>query len=102
MTPHPLKDFEAKSSGLKIMDLVKNIGAAAPREEKIDLLPTFASKVHYRSLALDDGRDITMAYQLGSDFPKAVIYHDSFFFSLIPMLSPHFSQVTSFYSRLGV
>jgi hypothetical protein len=94
LTPYPLSDFESKSSGPKVLDLVRTIGAAAPREEKTELLPNFDDGVRYRSLALDGGREVTMAYQPDSDLPTAVVFHDSFFFTMIPKLSPHFSRVT--------
>ncbi|NUM43073.1 MAG: hypothetical protein HUU38_00090 [Anaerolineales bacterium] len=92
LEPFPLDAFDVKSAGLKLLDLSRNMGTNI-LEERIDLLAP-DDAVRYRKLPLADGRNLTLTYHEDQSLPRAVIYHDSFFFQLIPMFAPHFRQIT--------
>ncbi|RPH63333.1 MAG: hypothetical protein EHM81_00295 [Chloroflexi bacterium] len=94
LQPHPLADFRYESFGMQTLDLSVNIGASILKEEKFQLKPTFDSATNYKTLALDNGRRITLSWNPDQRLPRALIYHDSFFFQVNPMLGAHFSNAT--------
>jgi hypothetical protein len=89
--PHSFSDFEVNVSDPKPLDLTRNMGATIWREPKISLLPRFETRARYKEVHVE-GRKITYAFTGDDSLPNAVIYHDSFFFRMIPLLSEHFNR----------
>lgn len=92
---HPLSEADYHLAAPKQddnRDLAQNIGGVTLLQEStIRLLPNFDSATRFKNLPLA-GRKITLSYNPNPDLPRALIYHDSFFFSIIPFLSEHFSR----------
>jgi alginate O-acetyltransferase complex protein AlgJ len=93
LSPHAYSDFTEISIGPKRLDLSTNTGSSLV-EEKFNLKFNFESRATLKTFNLDDGRRVNISYVGDPSLPRAVVYHDSFFFSVIPLLAEHFSQAT--------
>ena len=91
LNPHPLSDFEIERSDPKRLDLTRNIGATMLKEPEVHLVPKFQTFARYKEIHVE-GRKITYAWTGNDALPNAVVYHDSFFFRMIPLLSEHFNR----------
>lgn len=91
ITPHPASDFEAVTRKPDLLDLSGNIGATLLPESKIQLAPRFDLRASYKNLNLG-GRKLMFSYLPDDSLPDLVIFYDSFFFNVIPMLGEHFQH----------
>ncbi len=93
LSPLPLSDFSVVSDGFATMNLARAFRADL-KEEVFTLQPKFQTKVKFRQLQTgdDDKPELQVSWQTDSSLPRAVIYHDSFFFEMIPLLEEHFSR----------
>jgi alginate O-acetyltransferase complex protein AlgJ len=89
---YPLQRFNYVALGPQHLDLAENIGSAALTEEKFELRLT-GNTTQEKELPLEDGRHVTLTWNADQRLPRALVYHDSFFFAVIPMLSANFSSV---------
>jgi alginate O-acetyltransferase complex protein AlgJ len=90
---HLLSDYRLVPPEGGNLDLANNIGSSLLTEMKVQLTPNFVSDVSFKELSLDNGRTITFSFNPDPSLPKAIVYHDSFFFRMIPILSENFSRV---------
>jgi hypothetical protein len=104
LRPLPLAGFKYEALGRQQLDLARTIGASRVSEEKFNLVAPFDYPIRVRSLALEDGRKVTLTFAEHPGLPKAVIFHDSFFFQVMPMIDGHFSQAIFIphYSGAGI
>jgi hypothetical protein len=91
LTPRPLSDFEPITREPALLDLSDNIGATALPESKIQLTPLFDLRAAYKNINLG-GRRLMFSYVSDESLPDLVIYYDSFFFNVIPLLGEHFQH----------
>ncbi len=85
LSPRPLSDFVERTRETDVLDLAENIGAATLPESKIQLAPAFDLATTYKTINLG-GRKLLFSYHPDESLPDFVIYHDSYFFNVNPML----------------
>jgi hypothetical protein len=90
MRVHPLEDFKYESLGMQSLDLAANTGSFTYQEESFNLIGVRSAS--YIPLDLKNGRQVLVSTMPNSTQPRAVIYHDSFFFGMIPMIEDNFSR----------
>ncbi len=86
---HPSSDFEPVISEPETLDLARVIGATLLPEPKIQFAPLFDLSTRYKTVNLG-ARKLMFSYNPDSSLPDLVLYYDSFFFNVIPMLGEHF------------
>lgn len=91
LSPHPLSDFIVSMQPPKVMDLSYIIGDSSLAEERVQLQYLFKQVSHSDSMVLPSGRQINFSRIRNSDLPVALFFHDSFLYSVMPLLSEHFS-----------
>ena len=91
LTPRPASDFKVLTAEPETMDLAGNIGTTLLPESKIQFLPQFDLHTSYKSINLG-GRKLMFSNNTDTSLPDLVIYYDSFFFTVNPMLGEHFHQ----------
>lgn len=89
IAPRPISDFEPITREPDLLDLADNIGATILPESKIQFAPLFDLRASYKNLNLG-GRRLMFSYVSDESLPDLVLYYDSFFFSVIPLLGEHF------------
>jgi alginate O-acetyltransferase complex protein AlgJ len=93
LKPHTPDDFKPVSQGLASGDIGKAWTQGLAKEEMIQMEPFFKRQSIQITLsqgtASIPGRMVA-TYNPDLTLPRAVIYHDSFFNSMIPFLSDHF------------
>ncbi len=88
---HPQTDFKVMTREPDLLDLSKVMGATLLRESQIQFAPQFDLRANYKTVELG-GRRLTFSHIPDSDLPDVVLYYDSFFFSVIPLLGEHFHR----------
>ena len=88
--PRPLSDFKMTTRAPEQLDLAGNMGATLYEESKLQLAPNFETHTTYKNVTVG-GRKLMFSYNPDSSLPRLVLYHDSFFFRVIPLLGEHFS-----------
>ena len=91
LAPRPASDFKIVERELETMDMAANIGTTLLPESKIQFVPQFDQRTNYKSMNLG-GRRLTLSYNTDASLPDLVMYYDSFFFTVNPMLGEHFHQ----------
>ncbi|MBV6452101.1 MAG: hypothetical protein MHPDNHAH_02854 [Anaerolineales bacterium] len=86
---HLPSDFEPVVSEPDALDLASVIGATTLDESKIQFAPLFDLSANYKTVNLG-GRKLMFSYNPDSSLPDLVLYYDSFFFNVIPILGEHF------------
>ncbi len=86
---HPASDFEPVSRDSGAADLAAVMGVTTLLEPKIQFAPLFDLSSSYKTANLG-GRKLMFSYNQNADLPDIVMYYDSFFFNVIPMLGEHF------------
>ena len=89
LVPHPASDFEVVVRSPETLDLAENIGTGMLTESQIQFVPQFDLQTNYRILTVG-GRRIQFSHNPNAFLPSAIIYHDSFFFRVNPLLGEHF------------
>ncbi len=89
LSAHPASDFQPVSRDPGILDLASVMGTTTLLESKIQFAPLFDLSSSYKSVNLG-GRKLMFSYNRDANLPDLVLYYDSFFFSVIPMLGEHF------------
>lgn len=89
MAARPASEFEPVTREPGLLDLSDNIGATLLPESKIQFAPLFDLRASYKNLNLG-GRRLMLSYIPDQNLPDLVIYYDSFFFNVIPLLGEHF------------
>lgn len=100
LVPRPQSDFKVVKRAPDFMDLSVNIGTTLFPESKIQFVPLFDTHTSYKNITVG-GRKIMFSYNPNSNLPKVIIYHDSFFFRVIPLLGEHFSSGIYIQNYLG-
>lgn len=88
---HPRSDFKVVRRQPEQLDLAKNIGATLFPEQKVQFAIQFDTRTAYKTVNVG-GRKIQFSYNPDSSLPSAVVYHDSFFFRIIPLLGESLSH----------
>ena len=91
LAPHPASDFKAVEQEPDLLDLSRNMGTTLLRESKIRFVPQFERHTTYKNLNLGQ-RKLMISHTPDDSLPDLVLYYDSFFFDVIPMLGEHFHQ----------
>lgn len=91
ITPRPASDFDVITREPDLLDLSDNIGATILPESKIQFAPRFDLRASYKNLNLG-GRKLMFSYLRDDTLPDLVMYYDSFFFNVIPLLGEHFNH----------
>jgi alginate O-acetyltransferase complex protein AlgJ len=89
LTAHPASDYKVVTREPEMLDLSENIGTTLFPEPRVQFAPQFDSGTNYKTVTVG-GRRIQFSYNPDSDLPSAIVYHDSFFFRVIPFLGEHF------------
>lgn len=91
LSPRPLSDFAEQALEPEPLDLANVIGAMSLTESKLRLAPKFDLAASYKTISLG-GRKLLFSYNPDETLPNLVIYHDSYFFNVNPMLGEHFHR----------
>ena len=91
LSPHPMADYKVVTRPPEQLDLAGNIGTTLYEEAKIQFVPKFEDHTTYKNVTVG-GRKLMFSYNPDPSLPKLVLYHDSFFFRVIPLLGEHFSN----------
>ncbi|MFZ5881856.1 MAG: alginate O-acetyltransferase AlgX-related protein [Chloroflexota bacterium] len=91
LAPHPMSDFKVVTRAPEHLDLAENIGASLYEEARIQFSPQYESHTTYKNVTVG-GRKLMFSYNPDSSLPRLALYHDSFFFRVIPLLGEHFSR----------
>ncbi|HEY2980281.1 MAG TPA: hypothetical protein VGJ22_03795 [Anaerolineales bacterium] len=100
LTPRPVSDFRVVRRAPEILDLADNIGTTLLPESKIQFVPLFDTHTTYKTLTIG-GRRIQFSHNPDEGLPTAIVYHDSFFFRVIPLLGEHFSNAMFIQNYVG-
>ena len=91
LAPRPASDFKIVEREPETLDLAANIGTTLLPESKIQFVPQFDQRTNYKSISLG-GRRLMFSYNADASLPDLVMYYDSFFFTVNPLLGEHFHQ----------
>ena len=91
LEPHPLSDFKQTTQTGVVVDLAQVIAAPDLVTDVIELSPLYTSSTTYVQTRYGYRR-LTIATNPNRALPKALIYHDSFFNRLIPLIGDHFQR----------
>jgi hypothetical protein len=91
LVAHPASDFKVVEQEPEPLDLSRNTGTTLLRESKIRFVPQFERHTTYKNINLGQ-RKLMISYTPDDSLPNLVLYYDSFFFSVIPMLGEHFHR----------
>lgn len=91
LAARPVSDFQIVTREPESLDLAANIGTTLLPESKVQFLPQFDQGTSYKTVNLG-GRRLMFSYNPDSSLPDLVMYYDSFFFTVNPMLGEHFHQ----------
>jgi len=97
---HTETEFEVAIREPEPLDLTENIGTTLMLESKIQFQPLFDSDSNYKTVNVG-GRRIQYSSNPDTSLPTAIVYHDSFFFRVIPFLGEHFSSGTFIQNYIG-
>ncbi|MBE7535172.1 MAG: hypothetical protein HS124_05500 [Anaerolineales bacterium] len=89
LAARPASDFEPVVREPDTLDLAAIMGTTLLPESRIQFAPMFDLNSAYKTINLG-GRKLMFSYNRSADLPDLVMYHDSFFFNVIPMLGEHF------------
>ncbi len=92
---HPLSEYEAVHAGLITHDIPQILGTPMIREDYWNLQPKFDTGTNTMEIPLSDRTNVRFSWNQNQNLPSALIYHDSFFLGVVPLLEPHFKQTTS-------
>ena len=91
LSPRPLSDFAEQMLEPEPLDLANVIGVTSLTESKLRLAPKFDLATSYKTVNLG-GRKLLFSYNPDATLPNLIIYHDSYFFNVNPMLGEHFHR----------
>lgn len=100
LVAHPASDYEVLQRAPESLDLSENIATSLFPEQRIQFTPRFNSGTSYKTVTVG-GRRIQFSHNPDAALPTAVVYHDSFFFRVIPFLGEHFSAGTFIQNYMG-
>lgn len=89
LVAHPESDFEVTVRSPEPLDLSTNMGATSLPESRIQFAPRFDLHTTYKNINLG-GRRLMFSYNPDVSLPNLILYYDSFFFRVIPLLGEHF------------
>jgi hypothetical protein len=89
LNANPISSFNISTTEPDQLDLSRNIGVTTLPEARVQFAPLFDLKTSYKELNLG-GRKMLISYNTDGTLPDLILYHDSFFFSVIPFLGEHF------------
>lgn len=89
LKPHPQSSFEVLTGPPELLDLSRNVGSSWFPESRVRLVPRFDLRTSYKDVPVGE-RKMMFSSNPDSSLPSLVLYHDSFFFRVIPLLGEHF------------
>jgi alginate O-acetyltransferase complex protein AlgJ len=94
---HPYSDYEEVSGGLVTFGIPRILGMPYIQEEYWSLRPKFETGTTTSEIPLSDENltSVRFSSNKNQNLPSMLIYHDSFFVGVVPLLEPHFRQITS-------
>lgn len=93
--PYPRSSFQIEDEYGLTKDLTRMIGTTLISEDISNLVPVNESGVIFRSVPVSGTLQRSLGFSSNSDnvdLPRAVIFHDSFFALVNPLLKEHFSR----------
>ncbi len=98
--PIPFSAYKINEIKTTTLDIARNIGTTTLKEPKLKLQNQNPLLATFREISVGS-RKIMYSSVQDEKLPTAVIYYDSFFFSVIPLLGEHFSQAMYIQNYLG-
>jgi len=87
----PVSDFKLTIGDPETLDLSNVMGVTILHESKINYVPQYDLRANYKSINLGS-RQLMFSHVDDPDLPNLVLYYDSFFFNVIPLLGEHFNN----------
>lgn len=100
IAPRPASDFKFVSREPETLDLAANMGTTLLPESKIQFVPRYDQQTSYKTVNVG-GRRLMFSYNDDASLPDLVMYYDSFFFTVNPMLGEHFHHGVFVQNYLG-
>ena len=100
IAPRPASDFKFVSREPETLDLAANMGTTLLPESKIQFVPQYDQQTSYKTVNVG-GRRLMFSYNDQASLPDLVMYYDSFFFTVNPMLGEHFHDGVFVQNYLG-
>ncbi len=100
LVPYSLSDYEVSTSDAKLLDIARNIGSKNWREGKIEFTPKQGRSATFLEFLVDQ-RKVLFSSTQDETLPSAVVYYDSFFFTVNPFLAEHFEQAFYVQNYIG-
>ena len=88
---HPVCDYHVHIIKNTSLDIAQNMGVTIFPEDKLGIEPLFQPDANFHEIRAG-GRKIIFSATPNTNLPKAVVYYDSFFFHMIPLLGENFSN----------
>ncbi len=98
LKPHNWDDFNVISLGKRNGELGEALGQINVPEEYLDLQPKFDRNTIFRNFYLNNIKYLTAFNQQSTTSLSAIVYRDSFFTSLVPLIADHFRKSTYIWS----
>ena len=95
--PYPLSDYQVVSTGLSNRDMPLIMGVPGIKEEGQILEPNFFDGIYTKVISPSSANSLIERFLSNQDqnLPSALIYRDSFFSDVLPLLESHFSRTIS-------
>ncbi|MFN8433103.1 MAG: hypothetical protein U0V18_03740 [Anaerolineales bacterium] len=97
LMPTPFSDLKIVSIGSITRDIPKVLRINNIMEESFLLQPKKNKDLKVDAVPLDSGRNFLFAKNSGTDQPTVLIYHDSFFTHVVPLMQQNFHQTLSMF-----
>ena len=98
--PYPFSAYKIVEIKTAMLDIARMMGATLLKEPKLKLQFQEGSLATFREIEVGP-RKIMFSSIQDTDLPSAVIYYDSFFHPVLPLLGEHFSQAMYIQNYLG-
>ena len=95
LEPHPFSDYEVVNGGPVTFGIPIILGLPNIREDYLAIRPKFETGTISSEVLLSDRTNVRLSWNQEQGLPSILIYHDSFFVGVVPLLEPHFRQTTS-------
>ena len=100
VSSHSPSDYQVYVIKNASLDIAQNMGITTFKEDKLGAKPLFQPLANFHEIRAG-GRKITFSAIKNEELPSAVVYYDSFFFRMIPLLGEDFSNAIYIQNYLG-
>lgn len=93
----PFSELRLISDGFMNRDIPALLRVNGFQEETLLLVPKKNKAIKYEDVPLGSMRTLSFSSHANKDLPRILIYHDSFFAHVVPLMQQNFSQTVSIF-----